>query len=226
MLQGPYLKRRALQIPVVKIMRLALQVTQCCQLRVRVNRAGPFDLPGSLLLLVWQVILQCRMWFFRWACDCFHPQGSMSVNYTGLSLLALGIKVLCLIYCFSLPVQQLVEEYLLWLIFMVAGGFSSVQHVGRWLQKWGASFVQSVVMGALYTGFLSLWEPMEAFMLDAFVVSVFVALVYAIHSMVYDALSYFAHVNKVIVKVPLIDIKKHITLYFLLLYVCWTYRLA
>jgi hypothetical protein len=55
----------------------------------------------------------------------------MSVNYTGLSLLALGIKVLCLIYCFSLPVQQLVEEYLLWLIFMVAGGFSSVQHVGR-----------------------------------------------------------------------------------------------
>jgi hypothetical protein len=44
-------------------------------------------------------------------------------------------------------------------------------------------------MGALYTGFLSLWEPMEAFMLDAFVVSVFVALVYAIHSMVYDALS-------------------------------------
>jgi hypothetical protein len=69
-------------------------------------------------------------------------------------------------------------------------------------------------MGALYTGFLSLWEPMEAFMLDAFVVSVFVALVYAIHSMVYDALSYFAHVNKGIVKVPLIDNKQHITLYF------------
>jgi len=55
-------------------------------------------------------------------------------------------------------------------------------------------------------------------MLDAFVVSVSVALVYAIHSMVYDALSYFAHVNKVIVKVPLTDKKQHITLYFLLSY--------
>jgi hypothetical protein len=55
----------------------------------------------------------------------------MSMNSTGLSLLSFGLKVFCFIYLFFLHVQHFVEKYQLWLIFMVIGGFTSVQHVGR-----------------------------------------------------------------------------------------------